>query len=194
MVEPLNEVHDSLQKQFHETRNLILVDEDSMSLDALKKKYKVKTNQELLVAIKPHPQSIALAQGALESAWGTSRFFKEANNIFGVWSFSKKDKRIAASSKRGKKTIWLKKYDTIKEAIEDYYLTTSRSKAFKAFKKLNYEKENQNPYLLVTKLDKYSEKGALYGKELSSVISFNNLTRFDEVHYTREKENRVIKE
>ena len=187
MVKPLNEVYEELQLQYREVK--ILIENNSTNnsknerIIQLKKKYKVKTNEELLFALKPHPKSIALAQGAMESAWGTSRFYKDAYNIFGVWSFNKKDKRIAAGQTRGTKTIWLKKYDSAKESIEDYYLTMSRSSAFKAFKKLNYE--NQNPYLLVKKLDRYSEKGALYGKELAAMISYNGFTKYDIIQYEK---------
>lgn len=185
MIPALDEVYAQLEQQFEEINSLVQNDPTSPKITALKKKYNVTSNVELLMALKPHPKSIAIAQGAMESAWGTSRFYKVAYNIFGVWSFNKNDKRVAANENRGSQTIWLKKYDSVKESIADYYLTLSRSKAFKAFKRLNYEKANQNPYLLVKKLDRYSEKGALYGKELSSMISYNNLTQYDVVAYSK---------
>lgn len=180
MVGPLNRVYAKLLKQYSQTVLLIKKNPNDTRLMVLRKRYKVKTNNALLIALKPHPKSVALAQAAMESAWGTSRFFRQANNIFGVWSFNKKDKRIAAGEKRGKQTIWLRKYDTVAQSIEDYYLTLSRSKAFKGFKRLNAQSVQANPYLLVKKLDRYSERGALYGKELSSMIQYNKFTRFDD--------------
>lgn len=183
----LDEVYNELQAQYQNTQTLIKKNPSSEQLLQLQKKYKVASNEALLIALKPHPKSIAIAQGAMESAWGTSRFYKQAYNIFGVWSFNKNDNRIAAGETRGKTTIWLKKYNSVKDSIADYYLTMSRSKAFKGFKKLNYEKENQNPYLLVKKLDRYSEKGALYGEELAAMISYNNFTQYDEIHYSKTK-------
>lgn len=181
MIKPLDRVYKKLVAQQVRVQELIANNPKDTRLNALKAKYKVKTNEALLIAIKPHPKSVALAQAAMESAWGTSRFFKKANNIFGVWSVSKKDKRIAASEKRGKQTIWLKKYDSIEESIEDYYLTLSRSKAFVGFKKVNSRVLNPNPYALVKKLDRYSERGALYGKELAAMIRYNKFIRFDDV-------------
>lgn len=185
MIPALDVVYKELQEQYIEIDALIKNNPTDAKIALLKKRYKVDSNEELLIALKPHPKSIAVAQGAMESAWGTSRFYKDAYNIFGVWSFNKNDKRIAAGETRGTKTIWLKKYDNVTGSIRDYYLTMSRSKAFKSFKKLNFIKENQDPYLLVKKLDRYSEKGALYGEELASMISYNNFTSYDEVQYKK---------
>ena len=78
-----------------------------------------------------HPISIALAQAAMESAWGTSRFFKEANNIFGVWAYYKNTPRIAALQKRNGKTIWLRKYASLEDSVSDYYRNISKSSAYK---------------------------------------------------------------
>lgn len=185
IIKPLREVYDEEFAEYNRVSDLINSHENEEEIAALKVKYKAKNNEALLMALKPHPKSIALAQAAMESAWGESRFFKEANNIFGVWSFNKKEPRIAAGSQRGDKTIWLKKYDTLKDAIKDYYFLLSRSGAFRDFRVLNYKKEHQNPYLLVKKLHRYSEKKELYGKELSSMISYNKFVKYDEVHYKR---------
>lgn len=185
MIPALDEVYANLQQQYEQIKQLIQTDPLNGKIALLKKRYKVNSDEALLIALKPHPKSIAIAQGAMESAWGTSRFFTMAYNMFGVWSFNKNDKRIAAGETRGSKTIWVKKYDSVKESIEDYYITLSRSKAFTSFKKLNYEKENQNPYLLVKELHRYSEKGDLYGEELSAMISYNDLTQYDEVRYKK---------
>jgi Bax protein len=143
----------------------------------LKKIYMVKTDAELLLALKPHPKSIAVAQAAMESAWATSRFFTKATNIFGVWSFNKNEPRIAAGEKRGTKTIWLKKYASIEDSVRDYYKTLGRSHAFKEFRKLKMKTDN--PHKLVKKLDRYSEMGAKYGKELTSMIKFNKFYLYD---------------
>jgi Bax protein len=188
VVPPLDEVYEEELNYFNEIKVLIKKNPDNAILEGLRQEYNAKDNLELLMALKPHPKSITLAQAAMESAWGESRFFKEANNLFGVWSYNKNEPRIAASSLRGEKTIWLKKYPTVKDAIKDYYKMLSRSWAFKEFRELNFEKKNQNPYLLVKKLQKYSEKREVYTKELSSMINYNKFTKFDEVYYERPKQ------
>ncbi len=138
---------------------------------------KASADTKLLKALKPPPVSITLAQAAIESGWGTSRFFRKANNIFGVWAYGKNMPRIAAKKKRKGKTIWIKKYDSLEASIKDYYLNIGRSFAFKKFRSLNLK--TQNPYKLVKELKMYSEKRALYSKELAQIIRFNNFTKYD---------------
>ena len=147
-------------------------------LKKLREQHKVTTNLELLYALKPHPPSIVIAQAAMESAWATSRFFREANNVFGMWSKNPKEARIAAGIKRaGGRTIWLRKFYSIEDSVREYYKLMGKGKHFKAFRKTRYE--TNDVHEIVKKLDKYSEIGALYGEELSEMIRFNKLTRYD---------------
>ena len=168
---PVHQVYTDLMQQYQDAVKLIQTDEQNEKIANLKLKYKVTTNEELLMALKPHPQSIAIAQAAMESSWATSRFFKEANNVFGVWSFNKNESRIAAGENRGSKTIWLKKYASVEDSIRDYYHTLATGRAYKEFRKLKMKTDN--PYELVKKLDHYSEKGREYGRELTEIIRFN---------------------
>ena len=125
-----------------------------------------------------HPISITLAQAAIESGWGTSRFFKEANNIFGVWSYGNTTKRIAALQKRNGKTIWLRKYDSLEDSVADYYVNISKGNAYKKFRELNTK--GSDIYELVKELKMYSEKREIYSKELSQIIKYNKFTQYDE--------------
>ncbi len=177
LVPPIEHVHKQLQKQYEEVKKDIQNHTHHEKITALKKKYNVKTDEELLIALKPHPMSIALAQAAMESAWGTSRFFRKANNIFGVWSTSSKQKRIAASEKRGKKTIWVRKFDNLDEAIRQYYFMLSASPRYRAFKKMNYEGKPATE--IIKGLKYYSERGDAYVQELRSMIRYNKLTKYD---------------
>ena len=139
---------------------------------------KVKTDEELLARLKPHPVSITLAQAAIESAWGTSRFFKEANNVFGMWSTNKDQTRIAASEKRGgKRTIWLRKFKTIEDSIRAYYKMIAQAKAYERFRQLRLKYDD--PYKITPGLNKYSELGDAYVKLVNQVIKHNNFTQYD---------------
>jgi Bax protein len=173
----VDNVYKELDAQFNDISKNLTNPKYSKKIESLKKTYKVKTDEELLMALKPHPRSIAVAQAAMESAWATSRFFTKATNIFGVWSFNKNEPRIAAGEKRGTKTIWLKKYASIEDSVRDYYKTLGRSHAFKEFRKLRMKTDD--PYKLVKKLDRYSEMGAKYGKELTSMIKYNKFYLYD---------------
>jgi len=170
------EVYNDLMQKYNEVA-VAIQNNDTEQLAELKKEYKASSNEELLAALKPHPISITLAQAAMESSWATSRFFREANNIFGVWSFNEDEPRIAAGEKRGDKTIWLKKYSSVKKAIQDYYRTLARGDAFKEFRA--QKMITNDPHTLVKKLDRYSEKGAKYGEELISIINYNKFEAYD---------------
>ena len=172
-----NAVYQELTEQYKTATELVKTEPDSNKLVALQEYYGVDNNQALLTALKPHPISITLAQAAMESSWATSRFFLEANNVFGVWSFNENEPRIAAGQQRGDKTIWLKKYSSIEDAVRDYYRILAKGGAYKAFRA--QKMLDNDPFILATKLDKYSEKGALYGEELIAIMKFNKLTEFD---------------
>lgn len=177
IIPAVEQVYDDLDTQYQEISAAIKVGEQSAKIAKLKKEYKAETDSELLMALKPHPKSIAIAQAAMESSWATSRFFREAYNIFGVWSFDKNEPRIAALQKRGDKTIWVKEYSSVKASVSDYYRTIARGDAFEEFRKLKMNTDD--PYALVKKLDRYSEKGAEYGHELTAIIKFNKFHTFD---------------
>jgi Bax protein len=178
IIPAVEHVYADLKKRYQRVNDEIAAGATIDDFPVLAKEYRAETTQELLMALKPHPKSIAIAQAAMESSWGTSRFFKEARNVFGVWSFSKNEPRLAAGEKRGNKTIWVKKYDSVEASIRDYYRTLARGDAFKEFRQLKMETDN--PYLLVKKLDRYSEKGLEYGRELAEIIRFNKFYTYDE--------------
>ena len=170
-------VYNNLQKQYEDAKKDIDSGTNIENILLLKKKYKVQSDEKLLFALKPHPKSIALSIAAIESAWGTSRFFREANNIFGVWAFGENMPRIAAEGTRDGKTIWVKKYENIEQSVRDYYLNISRSHAFPEFRELNMK--TSDPYLLIKELKRYSEKRELYLDELASILRYNKFYKYD---------------
>lgn len=174
----VEKVHSELMQEFLRIQSNIRNNRRQTELKNLKVKHKASTNLELLERLKPHPQSIAIAQAAMESAWATSRFFREANNVFGMWSKNPKEPRIPAGIKRNDgRTIYLRKFDSIEEAVREYYALMGRGKHFKEFRKVRYQTDDVHK--IVKKLDKYSEIGDLYGEELSAMIRFNKLTKYD---------------
>jgi len=179
VVPAVNKVYEDLQTQYIETKHYMNRSHKyyRKNIEKLKKQYKAQGDEDLLKRLKPHPRSIAIAQAAMESAWATSRFYKKANNIFGVWSNNKNEPRIAAGETRGTNTIWLKKYISVEDSIIDYYKTLAKGRAYKAFR--NLKMKTDNPYELVKKLDSYSELGAKYGEELSQVIKYNKFYLYD---------------
>jgi len=152
--------------------------EDREFLEDLYKKYKTKNNKKLLSRLKTHPVSIILAQAAIESAWGESRFFKKGNNIFGMWSYNRNEPRIKALGSRNGKAIYVKKYATLSDAIDDYFVVIGRG-AYKSFRE--HREVTDNPLVLVQYLSNYCELGKSYTKKLKNFIVHNKLRKFD--HY-----------
>jgi len=177
VVPAVEKVYADLQKQYEESKKQIDAGKIDAKIEKLMKYYSAKNPQDLLTRMKPHAKSVAIAQAAMESSWLTSRFTREANNLFGVWSFNKNEPRVAASEKRGKKTIYVKKYSSVEDSIRDYYKVLATGRIFGAFRA---EKMKSNdPFKLVKTLDKYSERGAEYGKELAAMIKYNRFYKFD---------------
>lgn len=178
VVPAVEKVHKELMQEYMRTYKDIVKKENLKKIKELKSLYKVDSDIELLFAIKPHPKSITLAQAAIESGWGTSRFFVEANNIFGMWSSSENESRIAAGQQRdGNQTIWLRKFDSIEDSVRSYYRLMAKGRAYKEFRRARYTRSDV--YEVVKKLDKYSELGEVYTQELSKVIKHNKLTKYD---------------
>jgi Bax protein len=150
---------------------------DSLWLTKKRYIFKAKTIDELYDKMELHPTSIVIAQAIIESGWGTSRFFEKANNVFGIWSFNEHEKRIAASERRGKKTIYLKKYSSIEQSISDYFLMLSTKDAYKDFRAVRLE--SQDPFVLIKQLEKYSELGQEYIENLKNTIEKNKLLAYD---------------
>jgi Bax protein len=157
------------------------MDEDDIDfLETLYKKYKTKNIKKLANRLKTHPVSIVLAQAAIESAWGESRFFKKGNNIFGMWSFSKNEPRIKALGNRNGKSIYVKKYANVSEAIDDYFTVIGRG-AYKSFRK--QRNITDNPLVLVNYLVNYCELDN-YPSKLRKFIVHNKLRKFDKFELT----------
>ena len=146
-------------------------------IENLKTTYKANNIELLKSRLHTFPVSIVLAQAAIESAWGTSRFFLKANNPFGLWSFDPNEDRIVASSTRSGTKVYLRKFNNLEQAIVGYY-TTLATGPFADFRK--ERRKTSNPYILVKYLIDYSERREAYVQELTSVIKGNNLTKYDD--------------
>ncbi len=179
LVPPVQKVYVELDRRFQQVDFWLSEGTHAEEIAALKEEYKAETDHDLLAALKPHPPSIVIAQAAMESGWGTSRFFIKAKNVFGVWSFDDEEPRIAAGKQRDGDTIWVKKYNSIEDSVRDNYRVLARGFAHQHFRDARLE--TNDPYKLVKKLDRYSEMGAKYGNELASVIRVNHFTDYDPI-------------
>jgi len=153
--------------------------EDSAFYHLMKQVYKVSDLESLLSRLTTLPNSIVLGQAALESGWGQSRFFREANNIFGMWSYNEKEPRLRASLKRENGHIHVRVYDDFSQSVDDYFKTLATARAYRSLREALQETSEVDK--LIPHLKYYSERRMEYVNQLKKVIDQNNLTQYD--HY-----------
>jgi len=158
----------------------------------LSKRYKVKPNNthpektidKLLSRVDIIPEDLALAQAANESAWGTSRFSRLANNLFGQWTFIPGQGIIPEDRPAGA-TYEVRKFSTVYDSVRSYLLNLNTHSAYKKLRKLRTASRlnGQSPdgLKLAEGLLRYSTRGEDYIKELQAMIRFNQLGRFTTV-------------
>jgi Bax protein len=155
----------------------LMMKKDSLFISPLFEIYKCDQIHELKMRLKPHATSIVLGQAALESGWGSSRFFKEGNNVFGIWSYHAGENRIKALVGRDSTNIYVRSYSSIEESVNDYFQTIARVNAYKEFRQERFTSEK--PLELIPFLKRYSELGEIYTDKLKQLIESNNLTKYD---------------
>ncbi|WP_372751068.1 glucosaminidase domain-containing protein [Labilibaculum sp.] len=158
-------------------KNPSMLKTDSLFICQLFDTYNCKEIQELKIRLKPHPVSIVLGQAALESGWGSSRFLKDGNNIFGIWSYNSDENRIKALVGRDSTSIYVKSYASIEDSVKDYFETIARVDAYQKFRQERFESDN--PFILIPLLNRYSELGDTYTRKLKEIVESNNLTKYD---------------
>jgi Bax protein len=162
------------------------------TIATLSKRYKVKLNNaqpaktidELLNRVDIIPEDLALAQAANESAWGTSRFSRVANNLFGQWTFTPGQGIIPENRPAGA-TYEVRKFATVYDSVRSYLLNLNTHSAYKQLRKMRTASrlngQNPNGLKLAEGLLRYSTRGEDYVKELQAMIRSNQLGRFTTV-------------
>ena len=137
---------------------------------------------ELLKRVNTIPPSLALAQAANESAWGTSRFAREGNNYFGQWCFQPGCGLVPKSRTVGK-THEVAKFSSPAESVEAYIDNLNRNSAYENLRSLRAQRaEKSDSYSgieLANGLLNYSERGQEYVVEIQNMIRTNQLERYD---------------
>ena len=135
----------------------------------------------LVVARKIAPVSLALAQAAKETGWGTSRFALEGNALFGQWTWSGEGLKPKDSDKNtGHKVM---KFNVLQASVRAYQRNLNTHSSYKAFRqaraKLRDDKKNLDSLVLVKYLETYAQTGEKYIEVLQQIIKQNNLKDFD---------------
>ena len=147
--------------------------------------YKVKKGNfdELLVRMDMIPVSIALAQAAKESGWGTSRFALEGNAIFGQWTWD--GQGIAPLKRDGDKNHKILKFPILRASVKAYKNNLNTHKSYSKFrdKRKNLREKNKkiSGLALTGTLKNYAQTGSEYTKILNQIITQNSLSDFEPV-------------
>ena len=128
------------------------------------------------------PPSLAIAQAAIESGWGTSRFTTEGNALFGQWSEDKDDSMIPARRDAGR-TYAIKRFSTLLGSIKAYMRNLNSHRAYRKFRAARAKsraagKEIAGPPLAKL-LGSYSQRGPEYVRALTSIIEINQMASLD---------------
>ena len=130
------------------------------------------------------PVSIALAQAANESGWGTSRFALEGNALFGQWTYSKKG--ITPKSKDPNKTHKVLQFQILKASVKAYKNNLNTHNAYKKFREVRAQIRQENRIILGSELTQYLKKYAAIGQKyvdiLDTIIEKNSLEDFDKAN------------
>ena len=147
--------------------------------------YKVKKGnmEELILRMDIIPTSIALAQAAKESGWGTSRFALEGNAIFGQWTWS--GQGIAPLDRESNKKHKILKFPILRASVKAYQNNLNTHKSYMKFREKRSVMRKKNKGIsgleLTDTLKNYAQTGSEYIKILNQIIKQNRLTDFEPV-------------
>ena len=138
--------------------------------------------ERLLRRVDTIPVALALAQAAVESGWGTSRFAQQGNALFGQWAWTESAgmRPLAASNERAV----VRSFGSLLESVRAYMHNLNTHQNYKRFRDARYRLKPQTEAVkasrLATYLDSYAEIGQAYVKKLLAVMSSNNFDQYGE--------------
>ena len=149
------------------------------------KEYQVENEEitELKLRMDIIPTSLAIAQAAKESGWGTSRFALDGNAMFGQWTWS--ENGIEPSKKSNNQSHKILKFPMLQSSVKAYLRNLNTHRGYKELRQTRAKLRSQNKNIsgldLVDYLYNYAATGSEYVKVLRKIITQNNLIDFDEV-------------
>ena len=147
------------------------------------KEYEVKDRDlsELKIRMDIIPVSLAIAQAAKETGWGTSRFALEGNALFGQWTYSENGMEPYDNATGDHRVM---KFNILQASVKAYKRNLNTHRVYKKFRlaraELREKGEPINSLILVKFLDKYAETGDQYVDVLQKIIKQNSLMDFDQ--------------
>ena len=128
------------------------------------------------------PVSMAIAQAAKETGWGTSRFAQEGNALFGQWTWS--GRGIKPADAESDSTHKVMRFKFLQASVKAYQRNLNTHSSYKDFRsaraELRDKRKKLDSMILTEYLDKYAETGKEYVKILQQIIKQNDLKDFDD--------------
>lgn len=137
-----------------------------------------KAIEILLLRVDVIPPAMVMAQAAIESGWGTSRFAGEAHNLFGHWCYQPGCGIVPGKRLTGAKHE-VKKFNNVEESVTAYFDNINTHNAYRSWRQLRAQLRDAPQQFtgsaMVAELGKYSSRGSAYIHELRTLIRGNNL-------------------
>lgn len=134
--------------------------------------------EALLQRVDVVPPALVLAQAANESGWGTSRFSREANNLFGEWTYQEELGLLPQRRPEGA-SHFVRRFDTLRDSLRSYLHNLNSGRAYEPFRRIRAGMREQgqelDPLRLAEGLQRYSARGSDYVRELQLMIRSNGL-------------------
>ena len=178
------------------TSRKITTDDEKQWLRQKFLEYRVKKGsvEDLITKMDIIPASIAIAQAAKESGWGTSRFALEGNAIFGQWTWN--GQGIAPLDRDKTKSHKILRFPILRASVKAYTKNLNTHRSYVKFrdKRKSLRKENKKIIgLELTKtLDNYAQTGSEYTKILDQIIRQNRLMDYEPVKLTNSSPRRSL--
>jgi len=150
------------------------------------KEYKIEDKDlaELKIRMDIIPVSIAVAQAANESGWGTSRFALEGNALFGQWTWSKKG--ISPKNKDPDQSHKILQFQILKASVRAYKNNLNTHNAYKEFREVRAKLRQSGTTItglaLIKYLKRYASIGEKYTEIIEGIMVQNSLTDFDKAN------------
>ena len=179
-------------------KNSAISEKDQLWILKLAKIYKVEVKDgqvtsdlfdELWRKVDIVPASLALAQAAEESGWGTSRFAAKGNAVYGQWTWGAN----AITPEKQRKELGnygIASFETLQQSISAYMLNLNTHNAYASLREkraqLREKSEKVTGHILAGTLTKYSERGEEYVKSLRSLMEYNRLGPTDDAYLSKD--------
>ena len=154
-------------------------------LETIAQQHKVKGDitdaqwqRKLLRRVDVVPPALVLAQAANESAWGTSRFARQGNNLFGQWTYRQSEGIVPLGRPEGE-TYAVRAFTSIDASVRGYIQNINSNAAYAELRRLRQQMRDNgealDSHVLATGLMAYSARGEEYIAELQAMMRSNRL-------------------